>query len=243
MTTLKAKLKETFEMRDIGELKRFLGIEIRRAPEGLHLNQKHYLEKLLIHFGMSDCKEIKAPININNLGKEQNEEIITSKPVRELIGCLMYVMVATRPDLSASVSLSPTEPLWKCLKQILRYIKGTQNLELFFDKRDEYVIVGYADSDWAGDESDRKSTTGFLYKVCGSSVHWSTKKQNTVAVSSTEAKYIALAEAAREGIWLRRLLEDFGYLNPKLVIYEDNQLCISLTTKWEHKRLRHIHRY
>ncbi|GJQ79275.1 hypothetical protein Trydic_g5518 [Trypoxylus dichotomus] len=97
------------------------------------------------------------------------------------------------------------------LKRILRYIKGTANFELFYPKNSEIELVGFDDADWAGDQEDRKSTTGYLFKVYGGTICWSTKKQSTVAMSSTEAEYVALAEAAREGIWLVNLLHDLGF--------------------------------
>lgn len=120
------------------------------------------------------------------------------------------------------------------------YIKGTLDYELFFDNKDQTKLIGFADSDWAGDVTDRKSTTGFMFKVFGGTVCWSTRKRSTVAVSSTEAEYIALAEAAREGVWLSNLLNDFGHAITQFTIFEDNQSTISLTKKWEHKRLKHI---
>ena len=122
----------------------------------------------------------------------------------------------------------------------MRYIKGSLNCEQFYANSNESILGGFANSDWAGDTIDRKSTTGFLFKVFGSTVCRSTRKQTTVAISSTEPEYVALAEAAREGVWLANLLEDFGYANSPLIIYEDNQSWINLTKKPEHKRLKHM---
>jgi len=124
-------------------------------------------------------------------------------------------MFGTHPDLSTSVNFcsrlqnKPSNQLWKILKRILRYIKGTLDYELFYCNYNKNKLVGYADSDWAGDETDRKSTTGFLFKLFGSTVCWNTKKQSSVAVSSTEAECVA--EATHEGIWLNNLLSDFGF--------------------------------
>lgn len=101
-------------------------------------------------------------------------------------------------------------------------------------------LVGFADSDWAGDEEDRKSTTGFLFKVFGATICWCTRKQSTVAISSTEAEYVALAEAAREGIWLSNLLKVFDIKILNFTIFEDNQSCIKLTKRIDHKRLKHV---
>jgi hypothetical protein len=123
----------------------------------------------------------------------------------------------------------------------LRYIQGTINLGLHFKKKSgKCALVGYADSDWAGD-LDRKSTSGYLFKVYGASVCWVTKKQSTVALSSTEAEYVALASASSELIWLKNLLEDLNIkIEEPVLMFEDNQSCIHLLSKWEHRRLKHV---
>jgi hypothetical protein len=118
----------------------------------------------------------------------------------------MYVMLTTRPDLSAAVNFfsrfqtNATDAQWFGLKRVLRYVQGTIDLGLCYDKGYDVALTGYADSDWAGD-TDRRSTTGF--EVYGATVSWVTKKQSTVAPSSTEAEYVALATAAAELIWMK----------------------------------------
>lgn len=245
---LKEHLVEAFEMQDLGKLSYFLGIKIQITDSGIYLSQKAYLENVLRRFGMVDCKPAKTPMEkLHHLNDGlPDDEGTVAKPVRELVGCLMYVMLGTRPDLSVAVNLcsryqtKPTEKLWKALKRILRYIKGTMDFQLFYAKNNGAELVGFADSDWAGDEQDRKSTTGFLFKAFGSIICWNTKKQSTVAVSSTEAEYVALAEAAREGIWLSNLLSIFDVKIPYIIVFEDNQSCIKLTKRMEHKRLKHV---
>jgi hypothetical protein len=158
----------------------------------------------------------------------------------------MYVMLNTRPDISAAVNYYSrfqgiaTEEHWKGLKRILRYLKGTIDMSLRFRKTQDSTITTYADADWGGD-SDRKSTTGFLVEVYGNPVCWVTRKQSTVALSSTEAEYVALANASTETAWTRNLLLELGRkLEGPIVMYEDNQACIHLLSKWEHQRLKHI---
>ena len=113
-------------------------------------------------------------------------------------------------------------------------------MSLHYQKNDDDKLIGYADADWAGDK-DRKSTSGFLFKVYGGLVCWSTRKQSTVALSSTEAEYVALASASMELTWMQNLLADFGIIiGDPIVIFEDNQSCIHLLNKWEHRRLKHI---
>ncbi|KAF2890427.1 hypothetical protein ILUMI_15746 [Ignelater luminosus] len=158
----------------------------------------------------------------------------------------MYVTITTRPDLSAAVNYfsrhqtHQTEELWKGLKRILRYIKGSLDLGLWFKKGKKESLLCYPDADF-GSEYDRKSTSGFLMKVFGNTVYGASKKQTSVALSPTESEYIALAMAVSDLLWLKKLLEDFGILvSIPLKVFEDNQSCIHLLHKWEHRRLKHV---
>lgn len=186
-------------------------------------------------------------LNYNALNSDENIDV----PCRNLIGCLMYIMLCTRPDLSTAVNIlsrysnKSNEELWKCLKRVLRYLKGTVNLKLTFTKNlnCNNMFLGYVDSDWAGSTIDRKSTTGYLFKMFKESlINWSTKKQNSVAASSTEAEYMALFEAVREAIWLKSFLNELKIeINDPIKIFEDNQGCISIAKNPScHKRSKHI---
>lgn len=197
---------------------------------------------------MEECKGTKTPMEVRIQLEENKPEdcIIDKKPYRELIGCLMYLMLNTRPDLSAALNLyscfqsNATEKQWVEAKRILRYLKETQNYGLIYRKQTAPVLTAYADSDWAG-SSDRKSTSGFMLQVYGNLVCWSTKKQSTVALSSTEAEYVALASAAAELVWLRNVLKDLNIdCDEPTVLYEDNQSCIHLLSKYEHRRMKHL---
>lgn len=243
---VRSALESRFNMKDLGGLKSFLGINISRPSPGiLVMSQENYLKNLLKRFNMEDCNPSATPMEtkIEVVGETSENE---SRPFRELIGCLMYAMSTTRPDLSASVNFfsryqgSQNETLWKNLKRVLRYIKGTINLCLVFRKSRGQTVTCFADADYGSGE-DRKSTSGFLIQIHGNSVLWGTKRQNSVALSSTEAEYVALATAASELLWVENLLNDLGmsWTNP-LLIYEDSQACIKLLSRWEHKRLKHV---
>lgn len=144
-----------------------------------------------------------------------------------MIGCLMYVMLCTRPDLRCAISIlsriqsKNNKELWSCLKHLLKYIKETLELKLSYEKKSyNNFIVGYVYSDWGSDEVNRKSTTGFLFIVFDTCIiSWCTRKQNTVAISSTEAEYMALFEAVREAIWLKSLIEKMTSLFQSIIIY------------------------
>ncbi|XP_053691577.1 uncharacterized protein LOC128740091 [Sabethes cyaneus] len=158
----------------------------------------------------------------------------TTKPYRELVGCLMYVALTSRPDLCAAVNYFsqfqsyPTEQHWVHLKIVLRYIQGTLDLELVYKGNDNVsVLEAYADADWANDTTDRKSLSGYVFRVFGSTVCWVTRKQSTISLSSTEAELVSLSTAVCHGTWLARLLGDVGIeLSNPVTYFEDNQSTI-----------------
>lgn len=225
----------------------FLGIKIDKREDGIIMSQKTYLENLLKKFGMNECKPINTPMELNYREVENDERLHEKVPYRELIGCFLYVTQTTRPDLSYAVNYfshyqsDPKESHWKGLKRILHYIQGTVNYGMHYKNEGENgTVIAYADSDWAK-SSDRKSTTGYVIKLFGNTISWGSKKPTTVALSSTEAEFISLATCAAEYLWFEKLFQDLKILkNEKLVIYEDNQSCISSLCKWEYKRLKHI---
>ena len=155
----------------------------------------------------------------------------------------MYIMLCVRPDICYSVGFlgrfqsNPSNEHWQLLKRVLRYLNGTKHKQLFFKRNtNSEVLVGYADADWANDIIDRKSVSGFVFFLYGCPISWSSKKQVTVAMSSSEAEYVAL-----NPVWLKGLLEDIGeYLREPIKLFEDNRGCISMATNLECKRMKHM---
>src|SRR6266576_3355852 len=161
----------------------------------------------------------------------------------------MYAMLATRPNLSISINLlsryqaNNNNELWKCIKRILRYVKGTLDYKLVYENSSPCeILYRYSDADWASFEPDRHSTSGFVFKIFNNTVTWCTKKQSTIALSSTAAEYIALMEAVKEAKWLKNVLTGLGIIISKPIkIYEDNQGCISIASNpVKHYRTKHI---
>ena len=137
----------------------------------------------------------------------------------------------------------PSKDHWIGVKRVLRYLKGTLNYGLKFSAHDEDPeLIGYSDADWAGDVDTRRSTSGYVFQIGRSTVSWSSRKQATVAKSSTEAEYVALSSATQEAVWLCRLMEDLGkHLDAPTTIYEDNQGAIELAKNAKyHNRTKHI---
>jgi hypothetical protein len=169
-------------------------------------------------------------------------------PYREAVGSLMYLMVGTRPDIAYSVSVAsrylsnPGPKHWLGVKRIMRYLKGTIDYGLCFSFSEKVELVGFSDADWAGDLDSRKSTTGYVFTLSGGPVSWTSKRQNTVALSSTEAEYMAVTMTGREAVWLRTLLQQLGFtMSRPTLIHVDNQSCTALAQNpVHHQRTKHI---
>ncbi|XP_055527725.1 uncharacterized protein LOC129720286 [Wyeomyia smithii] len=152
---------------------------------------------------------------------------------RSLVGALLYLLVNARPDVSKSVGLlgrkmsNPNQSDWPAAQRVLQYLNTTKNLRLKFGPVKDWKLIGYSDSDWAGDQQTRKSTTGVVFFFGEGPISWISKAQASVALSSLEAEYNALTIACQEAVWIRRLLKDLGEHQAKpTTLYEDNQGCI-----------------
>lgn len=248
---IKRMLTKRFEMTDMGELKHYLGLKVERNFEKgrMKISQPKYVEDMLRRFGMDDCKPVNIPMDPNLKLETNKSDSRTTQPYRELVGCLTYLALSSRPDISAAVSYfsrfqaAPTDNHWNHLKRLLRYLKGTISFGLVYQRREGATpLVGYADADWGNDREDRKSISGSVFQVFGSTVSWNTKKQATVALSSTEAEYISLSQAMCEAIWLRNILQEFGYtFEDSVPLFEDNQSCIRIAEEpRDHRRMKHV---
>ena len=250
----KAKLKERFVMVDNGDIDYMLGLQIKRDrnERKLSISQPNYLENVLERFNMTNCNPVSTPMETGRKFSKlsDNEAPFTDTQLfQQAVGCLMYAATTTRPDIASAIGIlaqymsAPSMSHWSGIKRILRYIKGTQNFGLLFSTDEgNNELVGYSDSDWAGDVDTRRSTSGYTYHIGRSLVSWSSRKQATVAKSSTEAEYVALSFATQEAIWLRRLMSSIGCSAASpTVIFEDNQGAIELSRNPKHhNRTKHI---
>lgn len=249
-SVVKLKLKEKFLMKDMGEVKQCMGYKIKQCGDEIHVSQTIYIEKILERFVMSDCNAVSTPCDpsVNLKKAESEEEILRNIPYQEAIGCLLYLSQGTRPDITYIVNTlskfnnQPTAQHWAALKRVFRYLKGTKDLQLVF-KCDAGNIVGYCDADWASNTDDRRSCTGYIFLFQGAAISWSSKRQPTVALSSTEAEYMALSSAIQEAMWLKQLQEDFwpSLSNDSFDVYCDNQSALSIAGHdVYHARSKHI---
>lgn len=248
MIFIKKMMSNEFELKDLGDVSNFMGLEVNRDRNKniLTISQSKYANEILSRFDMADCKPRSIPIE-TNLDFDVNDESVTNHPYRELLGSLMYLMLGSRPDLSYSINKmsrfqeKPTETHWTYLKGILRYIRGTNDYELVYDGKSDVSLDVFADSDWANDRIDRKSTTGYMVRVFENIVVWSSKKQSIVTLSSTEAEYVSACTAVQESVWIEKLLLDLDIeIKYPIKLFEDNFGCIQISKNPETKRTKHI---
>ena len=240
-----------------------LGMAVHRDKESgdICLHQSLYVQNLLKRFKMEDAAVVRTPADPSvTLNKEMSpqsdaERALAAKvPYRELLGALLHLANFTRPDIAIAVNLcaryasDPGEEHWNALKRILRYLKGTidpgtgNSPGLRYKGRDTGPLVeGYVDADHARCPDTRKSTLGYMFFSGTGPISWEATKQKIIAQSTAEAEYIALAEATKEAIWLRKILRDLQLAVPTVKIWEDNQACIKLVENpVHHKRTKHI---
>lgn len=215
----------------------------------LRIDQRKYLNAILTKFDMNNSRPALTPIEARLHLEKELEHPETEQPYRELVGSLMYLMLGSRPDICFSLNYfsrfqsHPTTTHYNHLKRVLRYLKYTDDLELVFKREhtNQEPLLGFTDSDWAGDSTDRHSTSGHVFFVLGNCVSWCTKKQATVALSSTEAEYMALSQGACEGIYLQQVLRNFDFDKKSFILQVDNQSCIHLAKNPAlHKRMKHV---
>ncbi|BES94054.1 Hydra magnipapillata [Nesidiocoris tenuis] len=225
---LKSILLKCFDMRDLGSLNYCLGIQFSCKNECVSANQSKYIDKLLEKYQMTDCKPIGTPMDPKTKLEKATDCDQQSYPYQNLIGALMYLSVATRPDISYTVSYlsqfnnSFGKEHWQAAKRVLKYLKGTKEMSLLYRKTSQ-PIVGYTDADWGSCTIDRRSYSGFCFIFAGSPICWAAKKQTTVALSTAEAEYAAIAESTKEALHLKQLSMDLDITQNKIVIHNDNQ--------------------
>ena len=218
-------------MKDLGEIKNYLGIEVKYDYENnvMSLSQESYIESLAVKYKIENSKLYDTPMEVN-LKLEPAQEASSDIRYRNLIGALLYISSGTRPDISYSVNyLSRFQNCYdnthfKYALRVLKYLYLTKSFDLKYCKTENFEILDcFVDADWAGDSVDRKSTSGYVIRLFENTVFWKSRKQSSVTKSSTFAEYIALSEAITEVKLIKDVIEFFDIkLKHPVAIYEDN---------------------
>uniref|UniRef100_A0A8R7UCU5 Reverse transcriptase Ty1/copia-type domain-containing protein n=1 Tax=Triticum urartu TaxID=4572 RepID=A0A8R7UCU5_TRIUA len=244
---LKKNLSKEFEVKDLGHLRYFLGIEIARSPKGIVLSQRKYVLDLLSDTGMLGCRAASTPIDQNHKLSAQSGEPVDRENYQRLVGRLLY-LCHTRPDISYAVSVvsrymhDPRSGHLDAVHHILRYLKGSPGKGLWFKKNGHLNVDGYSDADWASCLDDRRSTSGYCVFVGGNLVSWRSKKQSVVSRSTAEAEYRAMSLGLSEMLWVRNLLTELKVMRRGLVkVWCDNKSAINIANNpVQHDRTKHV---
>ncbi|XP_073136904.1 secreted RxLR effector protein 161-like [Henckelia pumila] len=206
---------------------------------------------------MADARSVSTPIgaHFKLQAVKEDQEGLESLHMRDVsyynaVGSIMYMMVSTRPDITYGLGLvsrfmsKPSREHWKAIQWLLRYLKGTKQLKLQYSKHaalSTYEVTGYCDSDYVADLDKRMSISGYVFAFGGNIVSWKSNLQNVVALSTTEAEYISLTEAVKEGLWISGFVTEMGFDQSSISIFCDSQSAIHLSKNLVfHERTKHI---
>ncbi|THH07313.1 hypothetical protein EW145_g3454 [Phellinidium pouzarii] len=256
---VKEELEKHFKLHDLGPTSFLLGVRVERdrSKRLLSLSQRQYIIDILERFEMSNCTTVTTPLPDGHrlskaMAPKDAEEIAFMKtvPYRQLVGALMYLAVATRPDISYAVgvlarfSSNPGPSHWKAAKHLCRYLQGTKDMKLTYtpDPHAPELFTTFSDADHGGDEDNRRSTSGMVVKMGTGAISWASRLQTIVTLSTTEAEYISAVQSGQEIIWLRNLLSEFGYeFTGPSTLYVDNQSALAVARNPEHHgRMKHL---
>ena len=241
-----ALLTAQFDMKLLGKTSFCLGLQIQHFPNGVLLHQQSYTRKLLKFFNMDQAHALAAPMIGRSRSEDdpyqpcsEEEEIVDRSKYLTAVGAFTYLTTHTRPDIAFATNIlarhsqKPTARHWNGVKHLLRYLRGTEDLGLYYRNDTNGEITGYADSGFKTDEVTGKSQTGYIFIKNGAPISWKSAKQTVTATSTNHAELLAFHEASREAVWLRTMQEILAKqckMNQKFkptVIFEDNAACVA----------------
>ncbi|CAI5723456.1 unnamed protein product [Peronospora farinosa] len=255
---VKKALKNSFKMKELGEVKFILGMEIDhdRNDSTLMIRQTRYIDDVVCRFNQDEAKAVVNPCEsglklskIQSPATDAEIEEMQSKPYRSLIGCMLYITTCTRPDVAYIITQlsrfleNPGQQHWKASIRVLRYLKTTRDYGIIYDgSASEVQATAYTDADWGSNIDDRRSVSGIMVMIGGAPVVFKSKYQRTVALSSAEAEYMALSFCTQEVLWVRAMLKDLGHEQVgATLVYEDNQGAIGLASNSGYNaRTKHV---
>ncbi|XP_038992978.1 uncharacterized protein LOC120116622, partial [Hibiscus syriacus] len=240
-------MQSEFEMSMMGELSFFLGLQIKQRKDGIFIYQAKYVKDMLMKFGLENGKPHDTPMSSSTkLYLDEGGKCVDVKLYRSMIGSLLY-LTASRPDIMFSVCLCarfqscPKESHLLAVKRIFRYFKDTPSLGLWYPRDSSFNLHAFSDADYGGCKIDRKSTSGTCQFLGNMLISWFSKKQNCVALSTTEAEYISAGSCCAQVLWMKQQLFDYGIEVGTIPIKCDNTSAICLTKNpIQHSRTKHI---
>ncbi|WVZ54600.1 hypothetical protein U9M48_005372, partial [Paspalum notatum var. saurae] len=246
-TIITENLSKVFEVKDLGQLKYFLGIEIARSTKGIFLSQRKYVLDLLSETGMLGCRPAPTPIDPNHKLCATSGDPVNKESYQRLVGRLIY-LCHTRPDISYAVSVvsrymhDPRSGHLDAAYRILRYLKNGPRKGHMFKSHGHLNVEGYCDAYWASGLDDRRSTSSYCVFVGGNLISWRSKKQPVVSRSSAEAEYRAMSLAVSEMMWVKNLLSELYVLRKgPLKLWCDNKSAINIANNpVQHDRTKHV---
>lgn len=244
---LKQYLNRRFMMKDLGTAQRCLGMRITQHENGIAIDQSMYIIDILKRFNMFDCNPVGTPTNtalhLSVKMVNENNEITGKVPYQEAVGSLLHLSQATRPDIAYAVhdvsrfNSKHANEHWQAVKRIFRYLKGTINYKLNFCRtEDNMEMHAFSDADWGSEVDERHSCSGHVVLLSNAAVSWYSHRQEIVAMSSTEAEYIALWETGREVIWLRNLEKELVQQQNATIVHMDNTSSMKLAESDAYRR-------
>ena len=248
---IEKELSTIFEIRKVstGPKYEYLGIEIHRKADCINLIQSKLSKKILERFELGGEKLWATPMDSTYvLGQAIEGESRTNEPYRSIVGSLMYLATSTRPDISFAVGMlsrfleNPGEKHWIAAKRVVGYIRGTLNNGLCFKKDKLIEVQGWSDSDWAADTETGKSVGGYCIKLAGCLVSWKSKRQRTIATSSTHAEIEACYNGTLEGLWINGLLKELGMegMEPTLWNLDNQPMIAVINSERNIDRVKHL---
>ncbi|GJX49128.1 putative ribonuclease H-like domain-containing protein [Tanacetum coccineum] len=242
-----ALMKGRFQMSSMGELIFFLGLQVKQKTDGIFISQDKYVADMLKKFDLASVKTVITPMETKMaLTKDEEADDVDVHLYRSMIGSLMY-LTASRPDIMFAVcvcsrfQVTPKTSHLNAVKRIFKYLKGKPNLGLWYPRESSFDLEAFSDSDYAGANLDRKSTTGGCQFLGSRLISWQCKKQTIVATSTTEAEYVAAASCCGQVLWIQNQMLDYGFnfMNTKIHIDNESTICIVKNPVY-HSKTKHI---
>ncbi|GJS57436.1 putative ribonuclease H-like domain-containing protein [Tanacetum coccineum] len=242
-----ALMKGRFQMSSMGELIFFLGLQVKQKTDGIFISQDKYVADMLKKFDLASVKTAITPMETKMaLTKDEEADEVDVHLYRSMIGSLMY-LTASRPDIMFAVcacsrfQVTPKTSHLNAVKRIFKYLKGKPNLGLWYPRESSFDLEAFSDSDYAGANLDRKSTTGGCQFLGSRLISWQCKKQTIVATSTTEAEYVAAASCCGQVLWIQNQMLDYGFnfMNTKIHIDNESTICIVKNPVY-HSKTKHI---